>query len=537
MTIIEDLKKIGKNADKVFLKYSNYSYVLIGVFIIINYLPKILGLSSTILVGSIGKLFGKSSRVGPSTTSRIAEEVEKLAKQLDKDTPAKIVKDVESAIKITRQLTEETTPKIIKEVVQLLDDIEIDLEESEDLQPQPKQGRPSEAWKRVKKMVKDKKFKELIEDDEKMIELPETPKIPEKKGFWEDLLDETDWADAELKEKEQPKKKSLYEDLFDETDWANEELQKGKGKQKGGAKSYLEQRQYTMLLIGLIVVHYLDYSNDCKNYETSDLFSSGLYTIISCIIIFILITKIGLYSALHRVLKRRNMGIIADLIDGGLVFFIYNIIKNIRDMNEYNKCGTTTSTSSNNITIIQNITSLEDDIKALEDKITEEKTSREAYQSELETKIAERTAIIDELNDDLQSQITNIDSNYANITDKQEEDIEALNTRITELETKISELITSQAELQTLLEIRISELEALTTRVTALESTDAGFEARIGALEILDHHSHEEEVAEEVAVIENEDDNVTICHEGQTLTVGSSAVDAHINHGDTMGEC
>ncbi len=33
-------------------------------------------------------------------------------------------------------------------------------------------------------------------------------------------------------------------------------------------------------------------------------------------------------------------------------------------------------------------------------------------------------------------------------------------------------------------------------------------------------------------------DKVTICHKGDTITIGAPAVDAHVNnHGDTIGEC
>ena len=33
------------------------------------------------------------------------------------------------------------------------------------------------------------------------------------------------------------------------------------------------------------------------------------------------------------------------------------------------------------------------------------------------------------------------------------------------------------------------------------------------------------------------DKKVTICHKGQTLEVAESAVQAHLNHGDTLGPC
>jgi Na+/glutamate symporter len=32
-------------------------------------------------------------------------------------------------------------------------------------------------------------------------------------------------------------------------------------------------------------------------------------------------------------------------------------------------------------------------------------------------------------------------------------------------------------------------------------------------------------------------EKVTICHKGQTLTVSKSALNAHLNHGDTLGPC
>jgi len=633
MTIKSDFQKIIGNPKKIFLKYSKYSYILIGALVLSNYLPKVLGLFSTILMGSIGKILGKSSKVGPSVTSQIATEVENLAQKLDKNTPKKIVKNVESAAKLVRQLTEQTSPAVVEEVVKLLDDVEIDLEESEDLVPQLKQGRPSEAWKRVQQMVKDKKFKELIEDDEKMEELPKP------KRNWDNIEKMVKEDNAQVKES-----KGFWDELFDDTSWADEDI-----KQNGGGPSYLRQRQLGFLFVALSTVHYLDYSSDCSNYETSDLFSSGLFTIIASMLIFILITKIGLYARLHMILRRRNLGVIADVIDGGLVFFIYNMIKNMRDVTGYNKCSSSSAdTTSGDITNIQNyISSLEEDIKALQDKIAEEKTLRETYKTELEGKIAERTAIVDALNEELDAEISAVDSNYATITEKQEDEIETLDARIEALEIKVSDLVVSQAELQTLLESRISvieitqtslksliegnttgiaelkatvdayetpisyeervsaleveqenilaniasnstsiesidisgistnaaaivtntssitsnlalitgldtelealitrilaieeldaELEALALRVTSLESTDVGFETRITALEELDHHSHDDEV--EVAEIEDEDDNVTICHKGKTMTVGSSAVDAHTGHGDTLGEC
>ncbi len=427
MTIKSDFQKIMDNPKMIFSKYSKYSYILIGVLILANYLSKVLGLSSTILMGSVGKLLGKSSKVGPSVTSKIAAEVENLAKQLNKNTPIEIVKDIENAAKLTKQLTKKTSSVVRNKVVELLSDISIDLEESEDSLLQPKQGRPSEAWKRVKKMVKDKKFKELIKEDNNQSQKP--------KGFFEKLFDKTKWADKDIKH-------------------------------TGGSPSYLHQKQLGFLFVALSIVHYLDYSSDCKNYETSDLFSSGLFTIITCMLIFILITKIGLYSKLHMMLKRRNIGVIADLIDGGLVFFIYNMIKNMRDVTGYNKCSiSSSSTDSSDIINIQNyISSLEADIKALQDKIAEEKTLRETYQTQLEAKISERTSIVDTLNDELSAEISAVDSNYATITEKQENQIEALDARISILETKISDLVVSQAELQTLLETRISAIE--TTQLT-----------------------------------------------------------------------
>jgi flagellar motility protein MotE (MotC chaperone) len=457
------------NPKKIFLKYSKYSYILIGALVLSNYLPKVLGLFSTILMGSIGKILGKSSKVGPSVTSKIAAEVENLAQKLNKDTPKKIVKNVESAAKLVRQLTEETSPVVVEEVVKLLDDIEINLEESEDLQPQPKQGRPSEAWKRVKKMVKEQKFKDLIEDEEKMEELP-------KKSNWDNIekMVKEDKANA-------AKSKGFFEELFDDTAWANEDI-----KQTGGGPSYLQQRQLGFLVVALSTVHYLDYSSDCKNYETSDLFSSGLFTIIVCMLIFILITKIGLYARLHMMLRRRNIGVIADVIDGGLVFFIYNMIKNIRDVVGYNKCSSSLSSinASEDITNIQNyISSLEVDIQALQDKIAEEKTLRETYQTELEAKIAERTAIVDALNEELDAEISAVDSNYATITEKQEDEIEALDTRIEVLETKISDLVVSQAELQTLLESRISVIEITQTSLKSfIEGNTASIDSNTSTI-------------------------------------------------------
>ena len=36
----------------------------------------------------------------------------------------------------------------------------------------------------------------------------------------------------------------------------------------------------------------------------------------------------------------------------------------------------------------------------------------------------------------------------------------------------------------------------------------------------------------------NGQDKVTICHNGNTITIGAPAVDAHVrNHGDTLGAC
>ena len=36
----------------------------------------------------------------------------------------------------------------------------------------------------------------------------------------------------------------------------------------------------------------------------------------------------------------------------------------------------------------------------------------------------------------------------------------------------------------------------------------------------------------------NGQEKVTICHNGNTITIGAPAVDAHVNnHGDTLGEC
>ena len=32
-------------------------------------------------------------------------------------------------------------------------------------------------------------------------------------------------------------------------------------------------------------------------------------------------------------------------------------------------------------------------------------------------------------------------------------------------------------------------------------------------------------------------ERVTLCHKGQTITVGSSAVGAHLAHGDSLGGC
>ena len=712
MTIIDDFKKIGSSPEKILLKYSKYSYILIGALILVNYLPKVLGLSSTILMGSLGKLLGKSSKVAPSVTSKIAAEVENLAKQLDKNTPQKIVKNVESAAKVVKQLTENSSPELIKNVVELLDNIEINLEESEDLPiPQPKQGRPSEAWKRVQNMVNDKKFREMIEEDEKMEELP---KIRGKN--W-DAIEKMVKQDKSKRSAEEilGQKKGFFEELLDDTAWADEDI-----KQNGGASSYMVQRQVGFLFVVLSCVHYLDYTSSCKTYETSDLFSSGLLTIIPCLLIFILLTKIGLYGNLHMMLKRRNLGVISDLIDGGLVFFIYNIIKNMRDVTGYNKCDVSSPSlvSSSDLDDIQKyISSLEEDIKALQDKIEEETTVREKYQSELESKISERTEIVDEMNSNLQSQITDLGSSFATITEEQDNKIEEHDKRIEVLETKISDLVVSQAELQTLLESRINEIEItqlslkvlietnisnivsntelikamdmsgistnatsiesltallselqskvnayeipvsyeervsaleveqsnilsniasnskaiesidisgisanasaivqntalissndssinsntelikaldmsgistnttaitnnsvliisldselkalklrvtaieeldvklveLTNRVTSLETSNASIlseiasddekqldlEARLASLEQLDHHSHEDDVEE----IENEDDNVKICHKGSTMTISAGSVEAHQNHGDTLGEC
>jgi hypothetical protein len=32
-------------------------------------------------------------------------------------------------------------------------------------------------------------------------------------------------------------------------------------------------------------------------------------------------------------------------------------------------------------------------------------------------------------------------------------------------------------------------------------------------------------------------EKVQVCHKGKTLTVGAPAVEAHMNHGDTVGPC
>ncbi|MEN8184074.1 MAG: hypothetical protein ABFS46_16225 [Myxococcota bacterium] len=32
-------------------------------------------------------------------------------------------------------------------------------------------------------------------------------------------------------------------------------------------------------------------------------------------------------------------------------------------------------------------------------------------------------------------------------------------------------------------------------------------------------------------------ERVTLCHKGQTITVGSSSVGAHLSHGDSLGAC
>jgi hypothetical protein len=34
-----------------------------------------------------------------------------------------------------------------------------------------------------------------------------------------------------------------------------------------------------------------------------------------------------------------------------------------------------------------------------------------------------------------------------------------------------------------------------------------------------------------------DDPKVTVCHKGKTLSIGRSALDAHLGHGDAMGAC
>lgn len=36
---------------------------------------------------------------------------------------------------------------------------------------------------------------------------------------------------------------------------------------------------------------------------------------------------------------------------------------------------------------------------------------------------------------------------------------------------------------------------------------------------------------------EEEEDKVTLCHKGNTIEVAQSAVQAHLDHGDTLGAC
>jgi len=445
MAILEDIKKTLKNLDIVFFKYSKYSYILIGSLIIINYSPKIMGLVSTIIAGSIGKLLGRSSKIAPDMTSKIAAEVERLskqlnentpdtskiaaeverlAKQLTKNTPTKIVKDLEKAAMMTSKLTKNTPQNVVNKVALLVDDLEIDLEESEDLKSEPKPGRPSEAWKRVQKMVKDKKFKKMIKDDKK--------------------------------------RKSIIEEVLDESEWATEQLE-----QDGGAPSYRNYSDFLLLFIILSSIHYLDYSDMCSDITNDKIFISGLWTVLIVIFIYFSITKLGLLNKIHLVLKQRGYGLLAELIDGIVIFLLYNIVRNVRNITGANKCPIKGITGDNKVIQIETyISNIQEDINLLMKQIENEKTKRDELQIELEDQIAKKDKITEDYRLKIDEQLSNSNQQYAELSgdvdqlEKQLEDETAsINNRINDLEISISDLIISQAKSQTLIDGRIRDIE------------------------------------------------------------------------------
>jgi hypothetical protein len=104
-----------------------------------------------------------------------------------------------------------------------------------------------------------------------------------------------------------------------------------------------DERSKIAIFLILFIIYAVEHTDDCRNKSGGSIniksyLRNGFWTIGFSYLLTMILTNIGPYGMIK---KTNGTGIITDLLDGVVLYFVYNLVKNFRNITDKNTCETT----------------------------------------------------------------------------------------------------------------------------------------------------------------------------------------------------
>ncbi len=163
-----------------------------------------------------------------------------------------------------------------------------------------------------------------------------------------------------------------------------------------------------IILLMIFIIHAIEYSQECDgDFEFYPFIRSSFWTIIFTYFITMILINVGPYYMIKRA---SGEGFFTNLIDGVILCFVYNLVRNWRNITDKNTCKDTTTTSDST-TESESTSTDETPAEAVEnataDTPDEESNTTEAF-TDFDAEVAIKSAAKEEANRNLLKQSNQI---------------------------------------------------------------------------------------------------------------------------------